>query len=117
MSQAAYEAGPLLARTEVVDEVSPTLPRVESLRREVFDRSPLGIVESDLDRRVRYANQAALAMIGATEYQGLSLDQVFSDSNQLGAAENARIRYTRSRRYFAAGRFFEISPFLPAVGC
>src|SRR5260221_617205 len=81
MSQAAYEAGPLLARTEVVDEVSPTLPRVESLRREVFDRSPLGIVESDLDRRVRYANQAALAMIGATEYQGLSLDQVFSDDD------------------------------------
>lgn len=49
-------------------------------RREVLQESSLAIVEIDMDRRIRYANPAAVRMLGAPDdYIGLSLEDVFVD--------------------------------------
>jgi len=51
-----------------------------SLRRDVLEQSSLAVVEIDMERRVRYANPAALRMLGApADYLGLPLDSVFID--------------------------------------
>jgi PAS domain S-box-containing protein len=50
------------------------------LRQEVLDESSLAIVEVDMQRRIRYANPAALRLLGApANYLGLCLDLVFVD--------------------------------------
>jgi PAS domain S-box-containing protein len=63
-----------------LDEPGPPHPRALSLRRDVLEQSPLAVVEIDMERRVRYANPAALRMLGApADYLGLALDSVFVD--------------------------------------
>lgn len=50
------------------------------LRQEVLDESSLAIVEVDLQRRIRYANPAAIRLLGApANCLGLSLDLLFVD--------------------------------------
>ena len=50
------------------------------LRREVLEASSLAIVEIDMQRHIRYANPAAIRMLGAPEnYFDLSIDQIFVD--------------------------------------
>ena len=64
-------------------------------RREVLDDSSLPIVEIDMQRRIRYANPAAIRLLGApANYLGLSLDLVFVDegSKQLIDKEIERRR-------------------------
>src|SRR5512144_1039369 len=64
-----------------VDDPAATRPQGWlNLRREVLEQSSLAVVEIDMDRRVRYANPAALRMLGApSDYMGLPLDSVFVD--------------------------------------
>jgi PAS domain-containing protein len=52
--------------------------------REIFQGSSLGVVESTIDRRVVFANKAALKMLGADSYEGLSLDAVFAGAAAQG---------------------------------
>ena len=82
-----------------------TTPRADELialaqltlgpRREVLDESSLPIVEIDMQRRIRYANPAAIRLLAApANYLGLSLDLVFVDegSKQLIDKEIERRR-------------------------
>src|SRR5512144_1742875 len=63
-----------------LDEPGPPHPRALSLRRDVLEQSSLAVVEIDMERRIRYANPAALRMLGApAEYLGLPLGSVFVD--------------------------------------
>src|SRR4029453_1014945 len=50
------------------------------LRQEVLEESSLAIVEADMQRRIRYANPAAIRLLGLPiDYFGLSLDRMFVD--------------------------------------
>ena len=52
------------------------------LRQSVIEESSLAIVEVDMQRRIRYANPAAIRLLGApADYLGLSLDLVFVDES------------------------------------
>ncbi|MCG6875571.1 MAG: GAF domain-containing protein [Betaproteobacteria bacterium] len=52
--------------------------------RAIFERSPLGIVASDLDRIVRYANPEAMRIFGTRHYENLSLNDFFQDTGSRG---------------------------------
>ena len=63
-----------------VDETSVRNLHALGLRREVLEASSLAIVEIDMQRHIRYANPAAIRMLGVPEnYFDLSLDRVFVD--------------------------------------
>ena len=70
---------PLPDPPSVEDSLQPSGHSL-GLRQEVLDESSLAIVEVDMQRRIRYANPAALRLLGApANYFGLSLDLVFVD--------------------------------------
>lgn len=54
-------------------------PLVSAREIEVFDRSPVGVVISGPDRRIRYANAEAMRLLGVDGYAGQSLDDAFQD--------------------------------------
>lgn len=70
------------------------------MRREVFDRSRIAVIQRDLSNHVIYANAAALAMCGVKEVQDLRLDQVFA-----GEAGRVLAEETRHRRQGELGAY------------
>jgi PAS domain-containing protein len=53
--------------------------RLLEVERGVFDGSQLGIVMADPDRWLKYANPAALGIMGVVSHEGLRLDSAFAD--------------------------------------
>jgi PAS domain S-box-containing protein len=77
MSAPIFVTGP--DAPSAAESVVPNLHGL-GLRREVLEESSLAIVEVDMERCIRYANPAAIRMLGApANYFGLSLDTVFVD--------------------------------------
>lgn len=70
------------------------------MRREVFDRSRIAVIQRDLSNHVIYANAAALAMCGVKDVQDLHLDQVFA-----GEAGRVLAEETRHRRQGELGAY------------
>jgi PAS domain-containing protein len=63
-----------------IDETSLRHLHALGLRREVLEASSLAIVEMDMRRHIRYANPAAIGMLGLPEnYLDLSIDLIFVD--------------------------------------
>jgi PAS domain S-box-containing protein len=62
--------------------------------RTLLERSPIGIVEIGLDRRIHYANAEALRIIGSSDYRGRAFDEsiVYEGSEAAVAAQLARRR-------------------------
>jgi PAS domain S-box-containing protein len=59
------------------------------LRREVLEASSLPIVEIDMQRHIRYANPAAIRLLGVpTNYHGMSIDEVFVDDKSKKLVDN-----------------------------
>jgi PAS domain S-box-containing protein len=71
------------------------------LQRSIFDGSPLGIVERDMDNRILYANKAALEMMGSDHYEGLTLADIFSDEQ----AKKVLADQTEERRKGLLGNY------------
>jgi PAS domain S-box-containing protein len=64
--------------TPDADETSLRNLHALGLRREVLEASSLAIVEIDMQRHIRYANPAAIRMLGVPEnYFDLSIDLIF----------------------------------------
>jgi PAS domain S-box-containing protein len=68
----------------------PAAQRALDQGREIFEESPLGIIEVDLDQQVRYANPAALRMLGAKSYSGVRLSDVVSDAEAAKTLQQQR---------------------------
>jgi PAS domain S-box-containing protein len=71
---AADEAG-----RNVLDDTMIRFAHLERGRRDVLDASPIGVVMIDMHRNVRYANRAALDMLGLASYAGVTLESIFRD--------------------------------------
>ena len=73
-STAAREPG-----RDILDDTLIRFSNLEHGRREVLDASGIGVVIIDMARNVRYANLAALNMLGLAGYEGIKLDSIFRD--------------------------------------
>jgi len=73
-STAARESG-----RDILDDTLIRFSHLEEGRREVLDASGIGVVIIDMERHVRYANRAALDMLGLAGYDGITLDAIFRD--------------------------------------
>jgi len=63
-----------------VDDATVSSPHGFGLRQEVLEESSLAIVEADMQRRILYANPAAIRLLGLPpNCAGISLDQIFVD--------------------------------------
>ena len=77
-----------------VDETSVRKLHALGLRREVLEASSLAIVEIDMQRHIRYANPAAIRMLGVPEnYFDLSIDRVFVDDQSKKLVDQEIERY------------------------
>lgn len=82
-------------------DVTPAPALLSHCDRSIFDGSPLGVIEADLERRVHYANPAALAMLGASGWKGLTLDDAFVR----GEARTALEKELKERRRGILGNY------------
>ena len=73
-STAAREPG-----RDILDDTLIRFSNLEHGRREVLDASGIGVVIIDMARNVRYANLAALNMLGLAGYEGIKLESIFRD--------------------------------------
>ena len=64
---------------DILDDTLIRFSHLEEGRREVLDGSGIGIVIIDMERHVRYANRAALDMLGLAGFDGITLDAIFRD--------------------------------------
>ena len=64
---------------DILDDTLIRFSHLEEGRREVLDASGIGVVIIDMERNVRYANRAALDMLGLAGYDGITLDSIFRD--------------------------------------
>jgi len=64
---------------DILDDTLIRFSHLEEGRREVLDASGIGVVIIDMERHVRYANRAALDMLGLAGYDGITLDSIFRD--------------------------------------
>ena len=64
---------------DILDDTLIRFSHLEEGRREVLDGSGIGIVIIDMERHVRYANRAALDMLGLAGFDGITLDTIFRD--------------------------------------
>jgi PAS domain S-box-containing protein len=92
-------------------------PGISARDREMFDRSPIGVVISDLDRRIHYANAEAMALLGVDRYEGHNLLDAFTDASaravldeQLGMRREGLIgSYRATLRRLSDGRPIEVA--------
>jgi len=73
-SKAKREAG-----RDILDDTLIRFSNLEHGRREVLDASGIGVVIIDMARNVRYANLAALNMLGLAAFEGITLESIFRD--------------------------------------
>lgn len=52
-------------------------------QRAVFEQAAIGVIETDLDGRVTYANPHAMNLVGVPRFHGLQLRELFEDPAQL----------------------------------
>ena len=64
---------------DVLDDTLIRFSHLERGRREVLDASGIGVVMIDMERNVRYANRAALDMLGLSGFEGVTLESIFRD--------------------------------------
>ena len=64
---------------DILDDTLIRFSNLEHGRREVLDASGIGVVIIDMARNLRYANLAALDMLGLAGYEGITLDAIFRD--------------------------------------
>lgn len=86
------------------------------LRREVLEECSLPIIEIDLQRRVRYANPAAIRLLGIpAEHSAISLDSLFVDeeSKRVFAEEVKRRRAGFIGNYRVTARRFSDARDIP----
>jgi len=57
-------------------------PELLSIDRKVLQDSPIGVIELDAGRHIRYANREALAIMGLDSAEGMRLDLAFRKDNQ-----------------------------------
>ena len=62
-----------------LDETVIRFAHLEDGRRDVFEASRIGVVVTDIERNVRYANRAALRMLGLPSNDGIKLESIFRD--------------------------------------
>jgi PAS domain S-box-containing protein len=92
-------------------------PGISARDREMFDRSPIGVVVSDLERRIHYANPEAMALLGVERYEGHNLLDAFTDASaralldeQLGMRREGLIgSYRATLRRLSDGRAIEVA--------
>jgi len=99
------EAGTSLASEEpghdVLDDTLIRFSHLEQGRREVLDASRIGVVVIDMQRNVRYANRAALDMLGLAHFEGLTLESIFRDE----AAQEVLRRQLQDRQSGFIGNY------------
>ena len=64
---------------DILDDTLIRFSHLEGGRREVLDASGIGVVIIDMERHVRYANRAALDMLGLSGFDGITLRSIFRD--------------------------------------
>ena len=86
---------------DVLDDTLIRFSHLERGRREVLDASRIGVVMIDMDRNVRYANRAALDMLGLAQFEGVTLESVFRDE----AAQEILRRQLKDRQSGFIGNY------------
>ena len=86
---------------DVLDDTLIRFSHLERGRREVLDASGIGVVMIDMERNVRYANRAALDMLGLAGFDYASSEEVRDELQREIAGYAGGVAAATS---FAAGR-------------